>query len=1412
MLRRSPESGAYEFSLVAKKFAGQGWLHDAEYIEHAVLVKFLESSRSIDRRGDLVAKVLGLDIGSNSVGSAWIDTDRELIDVGVSVFPAGVEESDSGRGAPKNQERRSKRSLRRSLARRSARKRKLRMFLTDQGFLPSDRRQLQHLMNTDAWQLRRKALAEPLSPHEFGRILLHFSQRRGAMGLKLADMYEADEDGNESDKKTRDDENDGKVKAAVEETRKALLTHQVPTFGALMAKLSDERKAPVVTANGKPKYSADGRPITYSNRIRNADGIFEFHADRAMLRDEFSRIWHVQQEFSSDLAQRLTESLKRVLDNPKSDKVWRHQGLLFGQRRTYWNTGTLGRCTLEPTDQCVPIADRHASYYRVLETVNNIRLRGPGDTDFRPLTAVQRADVTKKLRHQKTGTVTAVRDALKLPRRGTKKPSNTPSDAFELNLERDDERLINTDWFYRAIVVEGVGEGIWESWNESRREGLNRAILQFDPTLEHDTLRLQSLATKLGLDSDAVERLVAGWRTRPKLEARLKMSRRAVLNLIPYMQVADEDGHWPTQIEARMRLAANKRASDQITGQPMSSQQRERYRLGVARQNKRDRYYLRKHPELVLPPAPTLANPVVRKAIHEVRRHVIAHIRAHGGQPPDRIIIEFARETTKSARQNDEILNQNRLRDKIRRQIRDELIRPTLGENRFYSLTTNQLRAIENRVILCRQQDGKCAYSGHTISERQAVLGDDLEIDHVIPYSRSGDDGLNNKVICKRDANRNKQNQTPREWWGADFEIRIQPMRHSIELHASDRKRDYFTRRDYVSKWRNLTRENVPNEWKGSQLTDTAYAAKEVEAYLQQALWPCENTHLASDSTRRIFVTKGAYTAQLRRDWQLYHRVFREYDSRDAREQAEVKNRGDHRQHAIDAVAIAFTDPTRINSLASIVKQQQEMLMKARSAGREPATLRREPLPTPWGNLQSFRRQVLSLIYDEFDDQGTGAQALNHRHALVVSHRPIGRKLTGALHEETLFGPISSEDNLYTGSVRVSKLKAVHLRLPERESVEQAIERFTERYLKTGVEATANLAKKRAKQFVTSKSYVPKLVDPAVGKTGLVRDIGIRRQIRRAIEERLQLAGIDRNADSFTDKDLKAILNPINPETGKSEYRPLTMSSGVPVERLVLLRIHTDPVTIPRRRWNQEMRTWESDDSERSARVYVGGNNHHVEIRENGKGDWKGVIVPMFEAAKRARLRKVDPIDRADDPERGGRFVMSLSEGETVYLADQSGKPGYWVVVKLEKPGTIVFKPHWDARRATGEKDEQGQLVRNSMRDCIRFSAQQLRKQAPPGEAIPVKVLVDPLGKVWRMEPLLQRVEMEKQIDPRVLSIAREALTARRTRQVKGDNEGDRRRQHGSWGWMRARMKRENLQHLAAQLSSAVRLLQQASK
>jgi CRISPR-associated endonuclease Csn1 len=129
-------------------------------------------------------QALGLDIGSNSVGSAWIDHGTGKITAGVSVFPAGVDESEEKRGDPKNVKRRMARRTRITLARRAYRKRALRLRLISEDLLPATEDDFNRLLNnTDPWFLRCKGLTQPLDSHEFGRVLLHLSQRRGAVGF-----------------------------------------------------------------------------------------------------------------------------------------------------------------------------------------------------------------------------------------------------------------------------------------------------------------------------------------------------------------------------------------------------------------------------------------------------------------------------------------------------------------------------------------------------------------------------------------------------------------------------------------------------------------------------------------------------------------------------------------------------------------------------------------------------------------------------------------------------------------------------------------------------------------------------------------------------------------------------------------------------------------------------------------------------------------------------------------------------------------------------------------------------------------------------------------------------------------------------------------------------------------------------
>ena len=106
-----------------------------------------------------------------------------------------------------------------------------------------------------------KGLDERLSPDEFGRLVLHLAQRRGALGLKIADTEEGD---------AKDDEEDGKVKAAIGAVRAKRLEKKARTFGEFVAMIQAERVTAITTEDSDLPMPAKDRE--YRSPIRNKPG------------------------------------------------------------------------------------------------------------------------------------------------------------------------------------------------------------------------------------------------------------------------------------------------------------------------------------------------------------------------------------------------------------------------------------------------------------------------------------------------------------------------------------------------------------------------------------------------------------------------------------------------------------------------------------------------------------------------------------------------------------------------------------------------------------------------------------------------------------------------------------------------------------------------------------------------------------------------------------------------------------------------------------------------------------------------------------------------------------------------------------------------------------------------------------
>ncbi|MBL4653707.1 MAG: hypothetical protein JKY53_12730 [Flavobacteriales bacterium] len=142
-----------------------------------------------------MAQILGLDLGTNSIGWAIIeDTKHKILGLGSLIFPMGVDNlGDGDNELSKNASRTDARGKRRQFFRQRLRKKVLLKALskhkmcplTVEDFkvwkktkqFPEDKLKTWFALNP--YELRTKALSEKLSLEELGRVFYHLIQRRG---------------------------------------------------------------------------------------------------------------------------------------------------------------------------------------------------------------------------------------------------------------------------------------------------------------------------------------------------------------------------------------------------------------------------------------------------------------------------------------------------------------------------------------------------------------------------------------------------------------------------------------------------------------------------------------------------------------------------------------------------------------------------------------------------------------------------------------------------------------------------------------------------------------------------------------------------------------------------------------------------------------------------------------------------------------------------------------------------------------------------------------------------------------------------------------------------------------------------------------------------------------------------------
>ncbi|WP_295808878.1 type II CRISPR RNA-guided endonuclease Cas9 [uncultured Victivallis sp.] len=300
-------------------------------------------------------RILGLDLGINSVGWAIVDDDNDaqvdLLDWGSRIFAPGLaattEEIVSGKGESRCAERRLKRAQRIAYRRRRQHKDELTRVLSGSGLLPEqvspefflqiDRAFLAGLPEDEQkraahvvpYLLRAAALDRPLEPMQLGRALYHLGQRRG---------YKSNR------KQEAKDSEAGVVLSQIAELKEAIRNSGARTLGEYFSTLDPEQR-----------------------RIRTR------YTERGMFEEEFRKICAAQRPL-------ISEALERALYHA-----------IFFQRKLKSCKHLIGFCRLEPEERRCSFQDPLAQRFRILQEVNHLRVDGRGV--LRPLTEEERQKV-----------------------------------------------------------------------------------------------------------------------------------------------------------------------------------------------------------------------------------------------------------------------------------------------------------------------------------------------------------------------------------------------------------------------------------------------------------------------------------------------------------------------------------------------------------------------------------------------------------------------------------------------------------------------------------------------------------------------------------------------------------------------------------------------------------------------------------------------------------------------------------------------------------------------------------------------------------------------------------------------------------------------------------------------------------
>ena len=838
---------------------------------------------------------LGLDIGANSLGWSVL----ELNEGGEScaVRDAGVRIFSDGRGDKSKATLKADRCAARSARRRRDRYKQRRDFLLDEltktKLFPEQDEEDETgdnvrdtLQKLDPLKLRAKAITEPLKTYEIGRALFHLNQRRGFKS-------------NRKDAESRE----GVVKKSVRELETRLAESGVETFGQFLWQRREVNEPTRARRHGTTQRD-----------------LYDFYPTRAMLENEFDKIWKAQAEYHPEF---LTEDTRE-----------RIRTVIFTQRPL--KPQQVGRCTYMSGENRVSKAMPSFQRYRIYQEVNNLEWRTSRHRNSLIHYPEARDNIVAMLERPATrnGLVTFGKMKKVLIK------MELAEGDFQFNFETPKRKGFDGNHTSNLMQDERRVGPQWHQWSLEKQDEFICVILD-------DELDDQEVQERLVREYHLSRAAAMACTEAPLTEGTAALSRKAAHLLLAKMK--DDMLNQTDAVQAVAREDTDFVNPSKCAGEgtllprlPYYGEvfQDGRHIIPGSRQedDKDDdlKYF------------GGVTNPTVHIALNQIR-HVVNELLTRYGHPAS-IAIELGRELPTGKEGRAEIK-----KEQEKNQENNKRLDGILREHGQTCTHDNRMR-----LRLWEELDGDpngrcCPFSGQKIGVADLFNGH-AEIEHVIPFSRSLDDSRANKVICTRQANRDKGQQTPYEAFGDN------PDGYNWEeIFGRSKKlpknKHWRFQKDALEIW-----ERDHADFLARHLNDTRYIGRLAKEYLE---------HICPFN--KIDVLTGRLTALLRSHWGL------------------KKNRNDHRHHAVDAIVIGMTSRSMLQRVATAANRAENLhlarLFEKGADGRSPID--------PWPGFRDDVRNIES--------------------GMIVSHKPkrkpLGTHTTdGQLHNAKAYGIISGPD------------------------------------------------------------------------------------------------------------------------------------------------------------------------------------------------------------------------------------------------------------------------------------------------------------------------------------------------------------------------------------------------------------------